>query len=248
MSDELAFHPLADMFPLMKGEEFDALVADIKANGLHEEIILHEGKILDGRNRYRACLAAGHRLLTLDLDGLGYHDPLAYVISKNIHRRHLDAEQKRELIAELVKAQPEKSDRAIAEQAKTDHKKVGRVRKAQEATGAIAPVEKRTGKDGKARKQPEKKVEPLTAKSEFVASPEIVARNLRDWIAQHYATAETTRKVVKASHLEDEMRKEIARSIERLIRKWKIVLSTLDDDNNLVRSRGVLSHDAQSMS
>ena len=53
----LAFHPLANVFPLLAGEEFDALVADIQASGLREAIWLYEGQILDGRNRYRACQA-----------------------------------------------------------------------------------------------------------------------------------------------------------------------------------------------
>src|SRR5437899_10114338 len=88
----LAFHPLADIFPLMEGEEFDALVADIKANGLREDIVLYEGMILDGRNRYRACLAAGVPPVYLDCDNW-FTDPAAYVISANLHRRHLTPEQ-----------------------------------------------------------------------------------------------------------------------------------------------------------
>jgi ParB-like chromosome segregation protein Spo0J len=56
---EIPFHPLADNFPLMECKEFEDLVADIKARGLEQQIVTHEGMILDGRNRYRACIAAG---------------------------------------------------------------------------------------------------------------------------------------------------------------------------------------------
>ena len=87
MTADLKFHPLADLFPLMEGAEFDALVADIKKNGLHYPIVLYDGKILDGRNRYRACLAAGFEPATRNGD---HHigDPAAFVTSRNIHRRH----------------------------------------------------------------------------------------------------------------------------------------------------------------
>jgi hypothetical protein len=102
ISVSLQFHPLADIFPLMEGAEFNELVADIKANGLCECIVLYDGMILDGRNRYRACLKAGFEPVTID-GGKLIKNPAAYVISANIHRRHLTAEQKRELIAKLIK-------------------------------------------------------------------------------------------------------------------------------------------------
>jgi hypothetical protein len=56
--ERIPFHPLADLFPLMEGIEFDELVADIKLNGLEEVIVMLDDQILDARNRYLACLAA----------------------------------------------------------------------------------------------------------------------------------------------------------------------------------------------
>jgi ParB-like chromosome segregation protein Spo0J len=55
----LEFHALATLFPLLDGAGFDELVADIRAHGLREPVVMFEGKVLDGRNRYRACVEAG---------------------------------------------------------------------------------------------------------------------------------------------------------------------------------------------
>ena len=83
----LEFHPLANLFPLVEGTEFDDLVADIGAHGLHEPIVVFEDKILDGRNRYRACMAA--RVEPTFTVYMG-DDPISYVVSLNLRRRHLN--------------------------------------------------------------------------------------------------------------------------------------------------------------
>jgi hypothetical protein len=151
-SEMLPFHSLADAFPLIEGDDFDELVADIKAHGLIEPIVLLDGRILDGRNRYRACLAAGTEPKFRQFTG---DDPVAYVVSSNIHRRHLclSAEQKRSLIAKLLKANPEKSDRQVAKLIKVStDKTVGAVRCELERRAEIPHAETRTDTEG--RKQP----------------------------------------------------------------------------------------------
>jgi len=86
MGDDLPFHPLADVLPLIEGAEFDRLVADIREHGLLNPITVYDGKILDGRNRYRACRAAGVAPRYVEFDG---KDPAAFVLSQNLARRHL---------------------------------------------------------------------------------------------------------------------------------------------------------------
>ena len=99
MSDELRFHPFADIFPLMEGTEFDELVADIKEHELREPIVVHEDMVLDGRNRHRACLAAGVEPTFAPFLG---DDPLAFVISANLRRRHLTESQRAMVAAKLA--------------------------------------------------------------------------------------------------------------------------------------------------
>jgi N6-adenosine-specific RNA methylase IME4 len=94
----MRFHLYADVLPLLEGEAFDSLVADIRANGLLEPITVHEGSILDGRNRYRACEAAGIEPKFLEFDG---DDPLGFVLSLNVHRRHLSESQRGMVVSKL---------------------------------------------------------------------------------------------------------------------------------------------------
>jgi hypothetical protein len=86
----IEFHFIAELLPLIEGKEFDALVADIRGFGLREPIVTLDGAILDGRNRYSACLAAGVEPRFRDFDPNVDGNPLAFVISMNARRRHLD--------------------------------------------------------------------------------------------------------------------------------------------------------------
>ena len=73
----------------MEGREFDDLVADIKVHGLIEPIVIYQNKILDGRNRYRACEAAGVNYRANTIIETEF-DRLSFVISCNLKRRHLN--------------------------------------------------------------------------------------------------------------------------------------------------------------
>ena len=96
----LEFHPLAAIFLLLKGKLFADLVEAIKQNGLRHRIVLYEGKVLDGRNRLRACIAAGVKPEFAELpEG---PDPLAYVLDQNLHRRHLTDAQRGLVAAKIA--------------------------------------------------------------------------------------------------------------------------------------------------
>jgi hypothetical protein len=87
-------HPIADLFPLMEGKDFDELVENIKSSGFNPDfpIVLYQGKILDGRNRQRASETAGIEPRYFTRDDL--ENPFTYVATANLHRRHLSTEQR----------------------------------------------------------------------------------------------------------------------------------------------------------
>jgi hypothetical protein len=104
--DGLEAHDYADIFPLLKEDSlaFKALVDDIKANGLKEKVVIYQGKILDGRNR----VAALKKLGTTELKQYGQYsehyggEPLSFVLSANLHRRHLTTSQRSAIAAKLA--------------------------------------------------------------------------------------------------------------------------------------------------
>jgi len=223
--DVLPIHPAAELFPPMSSDELRELGADIvKKNGLVAPIALWRRnpneplQLLDGRNRLDAIELVTGRTVEVGVPSLMAGDflatnkvlmldksvePFAYVISANIHRRHLDAEQKRNLIAKLIKATPEKSDRQIAETVKASPTTVGTVRAEMEAKGDVSKLD--TRRDSKGRNQPAKKKRGKTP-SETPARPihtEIYAPEKRDDIGPDSA-GEAERLRARVEELENE--------------------------------------------
>ena len=166
--NSLRVHPAAESMPVMPPVELQELAEDIKVHGLRSPIVLYDdgvdgwGCVLDGRSRLDALDLLGVDLFTDD-GRLGPHfawpaikpdavvDPVAWVISTNIRRRHLATAQKRDLIAKLLIAAPNRSNNAIAKIVCVDDKTVGTVRRTCEGRGEIPKVATTIGADGRSR-------------------------------------------------------------------------------------------------
>ena len=99
-SAENNWHAAANLFPLMNADELDALAADIKQNGLQNPILLFENKVLDGRNRLRACVKAEVEPKFAQWNSKNI-SPFDFAVSQNLVRRHLTRDQQTALAAKL---------------------------------------------------------------------------------------------------------------------------------------------------
>ncbi len=92
---DMPVNPVADLFPLIPDNKLDDLVADIKEHGLIHDIVVHEGEIVDGRNRLIACREAGVVPRFVKWRD-AYNGPMSlsqWIWSINGQRRHLSAGQ-----------------------------------------------------------------------------------------------------------------------------------------------------------
>ncbi len=154
-SEELKIHPVAALFALMVGDQFDAFVDDIRSNGLLEPITLHpDGRILDGRNRYRACLEADRPPRFETWSGKG--TIFDFVVSKNLSRRHLTTRERSDIAAKLAtlkigdvssqrdgkpNGRPSLSTKEAADLMKVSLRSVGRSKAAMEAGDTVMKSE-----------------------------------------------------------------------------------------------------------
>jgi len=157
--DGLPIHAAAESFPLLPPDELRAILK----HGLTSPIVLWrpdpkgQALLLDGRGRLDAIemvvgapvvvgppsimvegknLFALNKVVVLDKSV----DPWSYIVSANVHRRHLSVAQREEALAKIIAGNPEKSDRQLAREIGVDHKTIGRARAKGEDVGSIPHV------------------------------------------------------------------------------------------------------------
>lgn len=131
-------HPISQIFPMMDKEDRAELEKSVKANGLREAIILLDGHILDGRNRWEACRAVGTEP-KFEFYNYRVHgqSPAAYVMDRNLRRRHLTVGQKAAIAAESIPF--------FAEEAKARQKESGKAHAGNLKSGAKDEHDQTTG-------------------------------------------------------------------------------------------------------
>jgi hypothetical protein len=179
----LPVHPAAEIFPPLSPDELRAMGEDIRANGMNVPIVIVRGpkghRLLDGVSRLSSMDSVGikfefkklgewdWRIWAEDVDvpdpdvvsedpndtNVTVVDPFKFVISRNIHRRHLNAEQKSDLIAAVLKAKPELTDREIGRMTKSSPTTVGKKRAAANVqSGHKAGRKEASGRKARGRK------------------------------------------------------------------------------------------------
>jgi ParB-like chromosome segregation protein Spo0J len=144
-------HPAADRFRLLEGQALQDLAADIERHGLRHPPVLWRAKdgdpwhLADGRNRCSAMALLVEGDVQIEgaiclADRREGGDLNALIRSLNVERRHLSAKEKDDRIAELLVADPTRSDRQIATETGYHKNKVGRVRSGLEDVGAQLPT------------------------------------------------------------------------------------------------------------
>jgi hypothetical protein len=109
----LKVHPVADILPMLEGQELTELAEDIKKNGQRLPIIIHEGWLLDGRNRLQACKLVGVKPWIEGWQPHGKADSrVAFISAVNFLRRHLDAGQRAAYAAEIATLTPGRRERS----------------------------------------------------------------------------------------------------------------------------------------
>ncbi len=182
------FHQIANIFPLIEGQAFEDLKADVFKHGVREPVWLYEGQILDGRNRYRAATAMGVPFETKTWDG-DEDGALSLVLSLNLKRRQLTASQ-----LAFVALEIERYESALA-------------KNRQGARTDIVELMPQSSDAGRAR---EKAAESVGVSGRYVQDAKKIAEKAPELVEQIQAGSMTITEAIKEIKKE-ERKEEIAR-------------------------------------
>ena len=235
MTEQIPFHSIADLIPAMTDDEYQALKSDIAAYGQREPIVLLEGQILDGRNRYRACCELGiePRLREWQEPGLATD----FVVSENLRRRHLSPGQ-RAAVAVQAEAMREAEADGRGRQ-REGGKKAGRKRVPQKVVEIVPqPIAEPKVRDQVAQQFNTNPRYVQDAKTIRDAAPELLDRVKRGTITLPQAKQEVRRQQKRA---ELETKAKEARKKNANTSTWKIrrgnclaILPTLTEKARLI--------------
>ena len=175
---ELTYHPVADMFPLIEGPEFDDLVEDIRQHGQRHSCVKAGTQIIDGRNRYRACGALGIECQFEEWDGEGSLTELS--ASLNLHRRHLTTSQRSASAAAVADGfEAEAAERMRAGKSAEDPAAKSQQGRSAERAARLCRVSPRSVYDARLvrKESPELFAEVLAGKTGLAVATRAVHRN-----------------------------------------------------------------------
>ena len=173
----MKFHEVADIFPMMSSEEYESLKQDIKQNGLLQPIWIYDGQIIDGRNRHNACEDLGISPTFKTWDGHG--SLVAFVVSLNLQRRHLDSGQKAFVALEVERLLAEEAKERQREAQVEAGKNFGRGMNNNDRynqnfdfTYSDEPIDREPGDDDELEETPHKPVVPIVQPKPVVKTPQ----------------------------------------------------------------------------
>jgi hypothetical protein len=102
MKTQYEIHDVCKLFPNMKGKQFRDLKEDIELNGLVNPIIVYEGKLIDGKNRLKACQKLGIEPKIEEWKPNAGQSLVSFIVSLNLRRRHLTSSQRAVIAKDLL--------------------------------------------------------------------------------------------------------------------------------------------------
>lgn len=173
------------VMPPLSAEEYQELYEDIKANGVMVPIVVDEDEVIvDGHHRAKIAAELGIPCPEEMIAGKSESEKRNMAFTLNLKRRHLNREQRRALIAESLKADPQLSNREHARRTGVSDKTVGTVRSDLEAGAEIPHLENRQAPDGKSYPSSQPRREPVEPEPEPAAKSEHVDEPIGSIIAQ----------------------------------------------------------------